>query len=307
MAQIPRPESPLVARLRGIHLFHFEGAPCAQRVRFALAEKGLRRGREVPWDSDAAATLVAAPGTWTSRHVSLIKKDHLTDGYAAIHPNMVVPALVHDGRLYVESMDIVDYVDTTWPAPPLTPSAPEAAQLARALIDDAKRLHVSVRYVSFRWGLGRLGRLDAASEARLHRLEPRDSPERMSEFYRGYDHGTIEESTYDGHLRALEQGYAVLERWLRSDGRPFLTGAAFSAADIVWSLAVLRIQECGYPFARRFPAVARWFAGVSARPAFREGVMGRHRAMSRAFRVKAALENALGVGIRRRLATAAGA
>jgi glutathione S-transferase len=303
MPCVDAPKSPLVGKLRGIHLFHFEGAPCAQRVRFALAEKGLRRGREVPWASDDPATLVAEPGTWTSRHVSLIKKDHLSDAYAAIHPHMVVPALVHDGRLYVESMDIVDYVDAAWPEPPLMPAEPDRARLARTLIEDAKRLHVAVRYVSFRWGLGRLGRLDHDSEARLARLEPADSPERMGDFYRRYDRGAIDEATYDAHLTALEGGYADLERLLASDARPFLTGPAFSAADVVWSLKVLRIHECGYPFGRRFPAVAAWFARVTARPAFQEGVMGRHRTMSRAFRAKAAIENVLGLGIRRKLAS----
>lgn len=303
MPWVDAPKSPLVGKLCGTHLFHFEGAPCAQRVRFALAEKGLRRGREVPWASDDPATLIAEPGTWTSRHVSLIKKDHLSEAYAAIHPNMVVPALVHDGRLYIESMDIVDHIDAAWPEPPLKPADPESARLARTLIEDAKLLHVSVRYVSFRWGLGRLGRLDRDSEARLARLEPANSPERMHDFYRRYDRSAIGESTYDAHLTALEGGFTALERLLTSDARPFLTGSSFSSADVIWSLKALRIHECGYPFGRRFPAVAAWFDRVMARPAFQDGVMGRHRATSRAFRVKAALENALGLGIRRRLAS----
>lgn len=194
-------------------------------------------------------------------------------------------------------MDIVDYLDVLWPANPLIPIEPEAALLTRSLIEEAKRLHVSVRYVSFRWGLGRLGRLGAKEERTLGRLEPADSPEGMLGFYRQYDRGAIAESTYDTHLDALEQGYAMLERLLVGDGRPFLTGPSFSAADIIWSLKVLRIRECGYPFATRFPAVAAWFARVSARPAFQQGVMARHHFMSRAFRMKAAVENLLGVGL----------
>ena len=39
MPRIDHPKSPLVPKLQGLHLFHFEGAPCAQRVRFALAER----------------------------------------------------------------------------------------------------------------------------------------------------------------------------------------------------------------------------------------------------------------------------
>jgi glutathione S-transferase len=288
----------LVAKLEGVHLFHFDAAPCAQRVRFALAEKGLARGKEVRWDSDAPATLRAEDGTWTSRAVSLIKKQHLTDAYAAIQPNMVVPALVHDGRLYVESMDIIDYLDEVWPANPLRPTDPAAAQQAKALVERGKELHVSVRYVSFRWGLGRLGKLGADDEARLHRLEREGSPEKLVEFYGGFDHDRIDEATYRDHLDALQDGYAAIERLLASDGRSFLTGDTLSTADIIWSMSVLRLDECGYPFQANFPRLHAWYSRIAERPAFREGVMGKHRAMNRAFRMKAAVENFLGVGLR---------
>ncbi len=298
MPEISKPASPLIPQLRGVHLFHFEGAPCAQRVRFGLAEKGLERGIEVPWDSDAANTLVAEPGTWASRHVSLIKKQHLTPAYAAIQPHMVVPALVHDGRLYVESMDILDYLDQVWPENPLMPEDPDTARHARELIEWGKKLHVSVRFVSFRWGLGRLGRIGAKAERTLSQLEVKDSPEKLMDFYSRYDRGKIEEATFLEHLAALENGYASLDGLLEKDGRPFLTGPAFSSADIIWSIKVLRIHECGYPFERNFPALFDWYLRVSQRPGFQQGVMARHARMSRAFRIKAAFENLLGRGLR---------
>jgi len=296
MPRIEHPVSLLVPRLRGLHLFHFEGAPCAQRVRLALAEKGFARGREVAWSSDADTTLAADPGTWTSRHVSLVRKQHLTPAYAAIHPNMVVPALVHDGWLYLESMDIVAYLDELVPANPLIPADPERRRLAEDLVADGKRLHVSLRFVSFRWGLGRLGRLGAKEEEALRRLEPAGSPEKMFDFYSRYDDGRIDESTYLAHLAGLEQGFARLEALL-GDGRAFLTGDSLTVADVLWALKVLRLTECGYPFAPRFPHVETWFARMRARPSFRSGVMQRHRLLSGAFRWKAAVENFFGAGL----------
>jgi glutathione S-transferase len=298
MPRIDQPESPLVPLLQGVHLFHFEGAPCAQRVRFALAEKGIERGREAPWASRAPDTLVGKPGTWVSRHVSLIKKDHMTAEYAEIQPHMVVPALVHDGRLYIESMDIVKYIDETWPDPPLVPTTANAAALAWSLVETAKRRHVSVRYVSFRWGLGRLAKLSQTEEARLRSLERAGSPEQLASFYGRYDKGEIEEDTYRSQLEALEAEFAALEGSLRGDGRPFLTGDAFSVADIIWSLAVLRLDECGYPFRRNFPRLCAWYGRIKERRGFQEGVMARHRTLSGAFKVKAAVENFLGVGLR---------
>ncbi len=303
MTIVETPESVLPPQLKGLHLFHFEGAPCAQRVRFALGEKGLRRGREVRWSSDAPDTLQAAEGTWTSRHVSLIKKDHMTPEYAAIHPHMVVPALVHDGVLHIESMDIVEYLDEIFRGNPLIPTDPETRELAMDLVEQGKALHRSVRYVSFHWGLGRLAKLSRKEQEGLAKLEKEGSPERLTSFYSRYSTNSIEDETYLEHLRGLEAGYARAEELL-GDGRRFLTGDSFTFADIIWSIKVLRLVECGYPFERNFPGVHAWYGRVSARPAFRTSVMGKHRVMSWAFRFKAAVERLAGVGLRKVAAAA---
>ena len=48
--------------------------------------------------------------------MSLPRQENLSEAYAAIHPHLVVPALVHDGVLHIESVDIMDYVDRELPA-----------------------------------------------------------------------------------------------------------------------------------------------------------------------------------------------
>jgi glutathione S-transferase len=299
MALIENPKNPLVAKLQDIHLFHFDGAPCAQRVRFALGEKGLARSRDVPWASDAPQHIRGFEGGWVSRPVSLIKKEHVSEAYAQIQPNMVVPALVHDGQLHIESMEIIDYLDHAFPDNPLRPVDPTAAALSDEMVDLGKKLHVAVRYVNFHWGLGSLAKLGSKAEARLKTLEKDGSPEKLFQFYSRYDKNAIEEETYLSHLRDLEAGYAKCEALLTSDGRAFLTGDTFSTADIIWSIKVLRIFECGYPFAQNFPALFEWFQRVSQRPAFQTSVMSHHKLMSRAFRLKAGAEKLLGYGLAR--------
>jgi glutathione S-transferase len=299
VALIEHPSSPLVPKLRGVHLFGFDGAPCSQRVSFALAEKGLLRGATVPWASEGPDALTARAGTYTFRPVSLVRQEHLSAAYAAIQPNMVVPALVHDSALHIESMDIIDYLDARWLANPLTPTESARARLCEELVDLGKSLHVSVRYVSFRWGLKGLGKIDAAHEEELRRLERAGSPEQLVQFYTRFNRDQIDAEAYLGHLRALESGWGAQDARLAADGRPFLTGETFTKADIIWSIKVLRILECGYPFATQFPALHSWFRRVSSRRGFRDGVMRSHRAMSLAFRAKAAVENLLGTGIRK--------
>ncbi len=297
MPRIEQPASPVVGQLRGLHLFHFDGAPCAQRVRFALGEKGLSRGREVKFDATTPAALVGEDGRWVSRIVSLVKKDHMTPAYAAIHPNMVVPALVHDGELYLESLDIIEYLDEQFGGPRLIPETAPERTATMALVERAKVLHLSIRYVTFHWGLGRLAMLNKKERDSLKTLASQGADaENLVTFYDGYSERTIPEDVFEEHLMALYSAFQEHDQRL-SDGRRFLMGDEFTIADIFWSMKVLRLVETGYPFAAHHPQVFKWYERVSAKPAFRNEVMGKNRLNHRFFRAKARIEKALGKGL----------
>ncbi len=68
-------------------------------------------------------------------------------------------------------------------------------------------------------------------------------------------------------------------------------------ADVIWAMKMLRLKECGYPFEERHPALNAWFLRIYNRPAFQSGVMGKHRALNRVFRLKAKVENLFGAGL----------
>ena len=85
-----------------------------------------------------------------------------------------------------------------------------------------------------------------------------------------------------------------------------LTGASLTMADVIWAMKVLRLDECGYPFRPRYPAVHEWFGRIASRPSFQTGVMGRHRLLNRAFRIKSRVESWLGIGLQRAVLQTAG-
>jgi glutathione S-transferase len=300
MARIDQPISQIVGKLQGLHLFHFDGAPCAQRVRFPLHEKGLVRGREIKFDADDTESCQGEKGAWVSRHVSLVKKEHLTTAYAQIQPNLVVPALVHDGVLHIESMDIVGYLDEAFGGEPLVPRhSPALLADAQALTALGKELHRSIRFVTFRWGLRGLGRLNGKEEQQLRELlKSADDGEKLISFYEGFDGKAIPEELYVEHLEKLTGAFRKHEERLQ-DGRLFFTGDTLTMADVIWAMKTLRLTECGYPFAQCFPAYYAWYERVSARRSFQEGVLGKHRLMSKAFQAKAAVENIMGIGLKR--------
>lgn len=296
MAIVERPRSALPGKLKGLHVFHYGGAPCAQRVRFVLAEKGVRRGPDVPWHSEAEAHLTAPPGTYIGRTVSLPRQENLSEAYAAIHPHLVVPALVHDGVLHIESVDIMSYVDERLPGPRLVPEgAPGDA--CRALVARASELQTAVRHVTYRWSLGGLAKLSPRKQAELQRIDSPDSPERLADFYRRFSNGEISEEAYAGHVASLTEGFREVEGLL-SDGRTWLCGETFSMADVIWAVKTLRIDEAGYPFADAFPRLEAWFTRVRTREGFREAIGRDLGAAARFMRMRGAVQNLLGRGLR---------
>ena len=298
MPLVEHPKSSIPGQLKGLHLFHYDGAPCAQRVRFALGEKGLSRDREEKFDAVTPAAIAGAPHGWVSRRVSLVKKDHLTQTYADIHPNMVVPALVHDGKLYLESLDIIEYLDDAFEGVPLVPKDAALKQAAMNRVTQAKALHTSIRYVTFHWGLGRLAMLNAKERAHLAQLAKQGSDsENLVSFYDGYSNGTIPESVYRDHLTKLFTAFCDLNTELK-DGRKFLMSDDICIADAFWSMKILRLLECGYPVEEQHPELAGWYLRVSQRPSFQNEVMGKNHLTNRFFLAKASIEGFFGKGLK---------
>lgn len=297
MPRIDRPLSPIVPELHGLHLFHFDGAPCAQRVRFALGEKGLLRGREVRFDAADPASCRGESGKWVSRRVSLVRKDHMTEAYAQIHPDLVVPALVHDGQLWLESLDIIEYLDGAFGGAPLLPPEEPLRSRTLALANEARALHVSLRYVTFRWGLGWLAKLNPAEQQKLKDLVGKGSDhEKLAGFYDGFSNDRIADTVYDDHLRRLYVAFTALDRTLES-GQPFLAGPNLTLADAFWAMKILRLAECGYPFESSHPALFAWYTRIQQRHAFQTAVMSHNRLTNRLFTLKAGIEKLMGAGL----------
>lgn len=108
----------------------------AYRVRIALNLKGVDyRGVEV----------------------DLLAGEQRGEGYAAINPQRLVPALEVDGRIIVQSLAIVDWLDSRFPEPRLIPTDPferatalALAQIVAADIQPLQNLRVQ-KYLRAQW------------------------------------------------------------------------------------------------------------------------------------------------------------
>jgi glutathione S-transferase len=84
-------------------LYHNDMSVCAQKVRLCLAEKAL------PYEA---------------RHLNLRAGDQQQPDYLKLNPKGVVPTLVDDDTVVVESVVINEYIDDAFPKRPLKPNDP---------------------------------------------------------------------------------------------------------------------------------------------------------------------------------------
>jgi len=112
-----------------LHLYHNDMSVCAQKVRMVLAHKDLE---------------------WEGSHLNLRAGEQFSPEFRKINPKGVVPVLVHDGEIILESNVIVQYLDEVFPdAPLLSRDAVERAQARCWLIRLDAGLHEQVAVISF--------------------------------------------------------------------------------------------------------------------------------------------------------------
>ena len=224
---------------------------CAQKVRIALKEKGLE----------------------PVEHLLTLRGDQNEPGYLKLNPNGVVPTIVHDGRVVIESSLILYYLDEAFPEPPLMPKEPFArhqVRLYNKLIDEY--VHNSCTILTFATAF-RPGFVNMPKEAWL--AEINKAPlKRRAEYKRSViEHGLKSEFVQD----ALAQHQKLL-RWMDQSlqSAAYLAGAAFSNADCAVIPYILRLELLKLAgLWRDYPRVADWWSRMRERPAVKAAVFDR--------------------------------
>ena len=120
---------------KGVHVLHFMGSSCSQKLRVFLNLKGI------PWES---------------HHVDLMANENFRPWFLGINPRGLVPVLVHDGAVHIESNDIIAYLEKIFPQPRLVPEGHENE--VGALLKHEGDLHFDLRRLSFRFVFAPSGR-----------------------------------------------------------------------------------------------------------------------------------------------------
>lgn len=123
-------------------LYTFFRSSAAFRMRIALNCKGI---------------------AYEALPVSLPKDEHKLASYLTVHPQGLVPALEDGGKVFVQSLAMMEYLEETQPQPPLLPANAEDRAYVRAVAQIiACEIHPlnnlrTLRYVKKRYGLDEEG------------------------------------------------------------------------------------------------------------------------------------------------------
>lgn len=230
-----------------LELYHNNISVCAQKVRHALAEKEIE---------------------WTGRHVSLLAGEQISPDYLKLNPKGVVPTLVHDGKVVIESTVINEYLDDAFPGSALKPADPYGRARMRlwTKVPD-EGIHVACGTISFASAFGRQIRESHDDDALEKRLQSLPDPTRAARqrqiIEQGFDAPLVRDAVMH-HEKTLANMDAALENG------PWLAGEEFSLADISLTPYVERLNRLGLSpmWEPHRPRVADWFARIRARPSF---------------------------------------
>lgn len=223
-----------------LELYHNDVSVCAQKVRITLSEKNL-----FP----------------VEHHLDLGAGDSHAPEYLKLNPKGVVPTLIDNENVIVESTVICEYLDDAYPDHPLRPISPveRAAMRQWKLVPDAG-LHFWCSTVSFAIAWRHQDRT-----AQMAKWSAQVRAERIDAINAGLD-APLVKPHFKNYVGVLDR----MEKALRNG--PWLAGETYSLADIAVTPYVCRLHDMAQDWlwedglARR--SIGDWFSRCRARKSF---------------------------------------
>ena len=228
-------------------LYHQGSSVCAAKVRIVLFEKNLK---------------------WESKYIDVLKGEQFDPAYLKLNPNAVVPTLVHDTKVIIESTVNCEYLDDVFPEPPLKPKDPfQLAQMRIWTKRVDERLHPMTSVLTYA-ASHRHTILDNNSPEQVEAIinETRDPVKRSRKrewIELGMEAPTARQAVveFKNTLNDMDEALSK-KRWL--------AGETYSLADIALSPYVNRLSMLSMDlFWQRYPHVSEWFDRIRSRKSFK--------------------------------------
>ncbi len=235
-----------------LELYHAPISTCSQKVRMALCEKGLG---------------------WQDNLVNLQSGEQFSPDYLKLNPNAVVPTLVDDGTVLIESTLINEYLDDKYDAGSLKPDGADGRHGMRLFTkqtDDTAQPAIAV----LTYAIGARPMLLAQPKDEVMAMFAKIPLEAKRKARTSvYEHG-VKAPEVAAAIKTFIAVFKGMEDRLQN--HTWLAGPDLSLADIAAMPYVLRIDHLGLmPLLESpdLPLLAAWYERIKARPSFEEGVI----------------------------------
>src|ERR1700719_255587 len=228
--------------MQSLVLYNAPQSTCSQRVRFTLHEKGL---------------------AFSELKLDLFSGDQLRPGYLKINPNGVVPSLVHDGRVIIDSAVIIEYLSEVFPEPtPLVPHDAVARAAMRSFIRYIDEVPTpAVRVPSY--NIAFLPHYRDMSQADFVALA--ESKPLRKEFLLSMGRTGFSAEEMNKALERLRRAIVRMSETLRASGGPWLMGPDLTLADVAMMPVLVRMADLGHgTMWDRVPEADRWLGVLRA-------------------------------------------
>lgn len=245
-----------VLNWKGFNLLHFAGSACSQKLRIFLNLKEI---------------------DWISHHIDLTKNEQFDSWYLGINPRGLVPTLVHNGNVHIESNDIMQYIESVNTDVVLFPNEHINEIIESLEYEDS--LHIDLRTLTFRFIVPhKLGKKDlklldekenfkGTIQGDLDKNKQKEIDFWKQHYKNGITDNQVIKSA-NNFIVALDK----LEKKLCEN--KYILNDNLSILDVAWFISINRIIIAGFPVKYNYPNIKAWFQMLSSDKRFSREVKG---------------------------------
>ena len=237
---------------KGIHLLNYQFSACSMKTRIYLNLKNI---------------------PFKSHQINLSAGENFSQWFQGINPRSLVPDLIHDGDVHIESNDILQYLEGCFENNPLIPA--DKKMKVSELLSFEDNLHIDIRNITFRFMVpkllnkGKKAKPKSNDKATLNgEADPLDDANRN--FWKEYEEFGIKDEDVTESLSKMNSALKNIDSIL--NGNEYILGANLSVIDIAWFIYVTRIQHANYPLQERHPNVYEWYKRLYKNKKFKDEV-----------------------------------
>jgi glutathione S-transferase len=236
-----------------IELYHFWDSPCCFKVRIVLAEKKI---------------------DWKPHLIASVQFDHFKPKYQALNPHSIVPTLIHEDHILLQSGVIAEYLDEAFPDNGLRPiNSVDRAIMRQWTHDEQAYLFPLIIIMSF--NLMMTLREKAYGMDQLREWSKRHPDQARAQDYLKRVSSPMDKQAVDSAAKKFTWHMERLEKQIEISGGPWICGKVYSLADISLGPILDRIEYLDLlGVLDKAPRVAEWFKKIKDRQAFQEAAPG---------------------------------